>query len=391
MATRDVTTGAGNDNPQVTLRVPTNEGPSGPIEHEKKDFAADGHVASRPTSHAGTQNSDGHLVAPGDAAASAPNSRPASIRPPSAIHAATQITFTDPDFTKPPPLNYTLQTRKKAIAIFWGLVILDVVCMPIALYFGLWYGTSLSHNAVFSISTGALGSVSIFEYFLRFWRLWRKGSTCRVIGARRWYLDWFHWNLSVGWIGVMLELIIGTVPAEPPIRLLAMPMATMCYAIGTQMLIIDIMRFAGLRSPVRISSLPAGSPLRPGIYSFIEDVVAVDGSGGTEFRQRLNLRYQASHKFREMLHRLTLFWAIGAIGIAVVTTILVFTIEKDAAYVVSTTHSTTINYHWHIANAKYRSAGSFQQYGLASGHQLPLCTCSVDFKSNTEHGAKIGR
>ncbi|KAJ9656856.1 hypothetical protein H2201_008418 [Coniosporium apollinis] len=265
---------------------------------------------------------------------SAPSSRPSSIRPPSARHAPTQVTFTDPDFTKPPPLNYTLRTRIKSIWIFWTLVVLDCVCLPIALYFGLWYGTSLSHNAVFSISTGALGTVSIVEYFIRFRRLWRKGSTCRVIGARRFYLDWFHWTLSVAWIAVMIELIVGTVPHEPPIRLLAMPVSSMVFAFGVEMLVMDVLRIAGYRSPVRISSLPRGSPLRPGIYSIIEDIVAVDGSGGTEFRQRLNLRYQASKMFRQMLHRLTLFWGFGACIIAAITTTLIFTIQKDAAYVV---------------------------------------------------------
>ncbi|KAF2499537.1 hypothetical protein BU16DRAFT_274912 [Lophium mytilinum] len=244
-----------------------------------------------------------------------------------------QIVYTDLDFTRPPGLNYSLRPRKKAIAIFWTLIILDCVAMPIALYFGLWYGTSLSPNAVFSISTGALGTVSIVEYFLRFHRLWRKGSTCRVIGAQRFYLDWFHWNLSVAWFFVMIELIVGTVPEHPPIRLLAMPVPTMFFAIGTELLIIDIARFFGMRAPCRISSLPMGAPLRPGIYAYIEDVCAVDGSGGTEFRQRLNLRYQASHMFRQMLHRLTLFWALGAIIISAVCTAIIFTIDKDVAYV----------------------------------------------------------
>jgi hypothetical protein len=67
-------------------------------------------------------------------------------------------------------------------------VFIDVVCLPIALYFGLWYGTHLSHNAVFSISTGALGTVSIIEYFIRWYKLFKKGSNCRVIGARRYYV-----------------------------------------------------------------------------------------------------------------------------------------------------------------------------------------------------------
>jgi hypothetical protein len=108
----------------------------------------------------------------------------------------------------------------------------------------------------------------------------------------------------------------------------------MCFAIGCELLLVDVLRIMGVRAPCRISSLPMGAPLRPGIYAYIEDVCAVDGSGGTEFRQRLNLRYQSSKAFREMLHRLTLFWAIGSIGVAVVTVAIVFTIQKDAAYIV---------------------------------------------------------
>lgn len=50
------------------------------------------------------------------------------------------------------------------------------------------YAATANVLIVFSISTGALGTVSIVEYFLRFHRLWRKGSTCRVIGAQRFYV-----------------------------------------------------------------------------------------------------------------------------------------------------------------------------------------------------------
>ncbi|QDS72876.1 hypothetical protein FKW77_007508 [Venturia effusa] len=256
---------------------------------------------------------------------------------PSSRFAPTQVVYADLSFEHPPPLNYTLRTRKKSLCIFWGLIVLDCICTPLILYFALWYCTSLSHNAVFSISTAALGSVSIFEYFIRFHRLWKKGSTCRVIGARRYYLDFFHWNLSVGWIAVMVELIVGTIPEEPPIRLLAMPPASMLFAVGIQMLLIDVLRYMKVPAPIRISSLPRGTPLRPGIYSIIEDVIAVDGSGGTEFRQRMNLRYMASHVFRQMLHRLTLFWAVGALLAASATTAIIFTCSRNVAYVIGWT------------------------------------------------------
>lgn len=114
-----------------------------------------------------------------------------------------------------------------------------------------------------------------------------------------------------------------------------MPVSTMLFAIGVQLLLVDALRYMNKPAPCRISSLPKGAPLRPGIYPYIEDVCAVDGSGTTDFRQRLNLRYQASKAFREMLHRLTLFWAIGAVVCSAVCTAIIFTIQRDAAYVVS--------------------------------------------------------
>ncbi|THZ04714.1 hypothetical protein D6C93_02317 [Aureobasidium pullulans] len=237
----------------------------------------------------------------------------------------------------PPSLEYDLRQRKRSIFIFWFLILFDSIVMPLALYFGLWYGTNLSPNTVFSIVTAALGGISIFEYVLRFWHLWKKGSTCRVIGGRRSYLDWFHWNFSFAWIIIIVELIVGTIPENPPIRLLAMPCASLMFAFGSELIIQDGMRLLGIPSPFRISSMPAGSQLRPGIYWIIEDIVAVDGGGNIEFRERLNTRYEASHYFRQMLHRLTLFWGIGGELAAAVVTALIFTLQKDAAYVVGWT------------------------------------------------------
>ena len=126
----------------------------------------------------------------------------------------------------------------------------------------------------------------------------------------------------------------GSVPEHPPIRLLSMPLATMLYTFGTELLIVDICRYFQVPAPCRISSIPKGAQLRPGIYSLIEDICSVDGSGGTAFREAFDRRYEASHIFRAMLRRLGVFWAVGAEGTAVVCTILIFTIGKDAAYVV---------------------------------------------------------
>lgn len=130
--------------------------------------------------------------------ASAHPSRPTTPNGHNALNARfphTQVTYDDPDFRRPPPLKYSLRVRKKAIFWFWTLIILDCIFMPIGLYFGMWYGLTrdqLSANAVFSISTALLGTVSIVEYFIRFHRLWKKNSNCRVIGAKRSYVSLAH-------------------------------------------------------------------------------------------------------------------------------------------------------------------------------------------------------
>lgn len=132
----------------------------------------------------------------------------------------------------------------------------------------------------------------------------------------------------------MLTAHSGTVPAYPPIRLLAMPVTSMLYVFGIELIVVDILRIFRVPAPWRMSSIPKGAQLRPAIYTFIEDVVAVDGSGGTAYREAFNRRYEASHIFRAMLRRLGVFWAVGTLGMAVVCTILIFTIQHEAAYVV---------------------------------------------------------
>ena len=115
----------------------------------------------------------------------------------------------------------------------------------------------------------------------------------------------------------------------PDKRLLATPLSTVLFVFGTVSLLIDILCYFSIPSPVRISSIPRGMRLRPGIYPLIEDICAVDGSGGTEFRRNLDNRYAASQVFRTMLKRLGLFWAIGADCCAMLTVALVFGLDDD--------------------------------------------------------------
>jgi len=116
----------------------------------------------------------------------------------------------------PPSLEYSLQGRWTYLIWFWFFIFLDSIIMPIALYYGLWYGTSLSPNTVFSIVTAALGGASILEYVLRFWRLFKKGSTCRVIEGRRSYVRKPHRTRILAQWSNLHPSSTGSTGASPP-------------------------------------------------------------------------------------------------------------------------------------------------------------------------------
>ncbi|KAG6357673.1 hypothetical protein INS49_013552 [Diaporthe citri] len=179
--------------------------------------------------------------------------------------------------------------------------------MPIGLYFVLWYDVgpgseethALSANTVLSIVTAAIGGSSILEYLLRAWKLWKKGGDCRVIAARgRWYFDWSHWWFGLCLLVVAAELVMGTALDEHNIQLLSLPLASVQAVFGTVLLLTDLLHLFAVPAPVRISSVPRGAEVPPGIYPLIEDSCAVDGAGTTEFPKSLERRCKASPIFR---------------------------------------------------------------------------------------------
>lgn len=59
-----------------------------------------------------------------------------------------------------------------------------------------------------------------------------------------------------------------------------------------------------------MSSLPPMAPLPPFAFTLIEDVVAVDGGGGTSFRRAWAERYQASYLMRKLIRDVSFGWGI---------------------------------------------------------------------------------
>ncbi|KAJ5159665.1 uncharacterized protein N7482_006669 [Penicillium canariense] len=234
--------------------------------------------------------------------------------------------------TEPPPLPYSLHTRKKAIAFFWFLFVFDTLGQPLILYWVLTYCTNLSANLVFSIVTACLGGVSVFEYFYRLHNLFRKNSRARPLNARKSWLDFFHINFTIVWLILAVELIIGTVPKQPYVRLVAMVLPTVMFYFGFVHLTLDVLRMMGFKAPFRISSTPKGSVMPTALYALIEDVVAVDGGGGQMYRYALRTRYLSSPYFRRMLFEMNCFWSGGSIIFAAAITVVIFTVSEPVAF-----------------------------------------------------------
>jgi len=100
-----------------------------------------------------------------------------------------------------PPLPYTPSNHKRSIAITWTIIVTNSCLLPIALVYGLYYGTSLSQNTIFGIVTGVFGSLSLVQFWWRMWKLLKKDGEFRPLGSRRGWLDFYQ-------INTMLSIVI---------------------------------------------------------------------------------------------------------------------------------------------------------------------------------------
>jgi hypothetical protein len=50
--------------------------------------------------------------------------------------------------------------------------------------------------------------------------------------------------------------------------------------------------------------------MKPGVFVLIEDIVAVDGGGGQEFRDALVVRYESNGAFRRLVEQMNWFWGV---------------------------------------------------------------------------------
>lgn len=218
-----------------------------------------------------------------------------------------------------PPLPLDLNQNKLRIARFWAPIVLSSCLLPIIGYFVLHYETSLKLMIILSIFLAIMGAVSLLSFLLRGWALLKATSKCRPLGLEnaRWAFDYFFWNFA--FMFCVLTAIITSGIVTENLQIVSLPLSILVLWITAQMAIAQVLMAFKAKAPFRMSSIPKGDALRPGIFVIIEDCVAVDGKQGTAFRQAWNDRYASSPVFRRFLCQMERVWAAtGLLMVAVV-------------------------------------------------------------------------
>jgi hypothetical protein len=174
--------------------------------------------------------------------------------------------------------------------------------------------------------------VTGIEFGLRSWRLIIPADTYRPLGGGRWTFDFTHSTLAFGYFYMTAILIGASIPHEPLVRPLAMPVPIFFIQVSLQLILSGWLSSRGTPSPFRISSVPKGANYPPLMLTIIEDVVGVDGAGGKEYRKRLMARYAASPRFKDMISRLNMFWGFGGLLCGVGTLIAICLPPQEVAY-----------------------------------------------------------
>lgn len=228
---------------------------------------------------------------------------------------------------KIPRLPLDLSKKKLPIALYWTPIVLTSCILPIVGYFALHYDTSLSTRVILSIFLSIMGGVSLLAFLIRAWALWRPDSDCRPLGQQsRWAFDYFFWNFIFTFC-VLTALITSGILTEN-LQIVSLPLSVLVLWVSGQMFIAEVLLALRVKVPFRISSLKKGDVLRPGVYVIVEDVVAVDGKQGREWRQAWNNRYLSSPVFRHFLIFIERIWACTGLSVVAIIWGIAFGMEN---------------------------------------------------------------
>lgn len=192
-----------------------------------------------------------------------------------------------------------------------------------------------------TIPTAVLGVFTAIAIVERIWKLIQPSPQFRPLGSPRYGLDIFQW----GYFGalVLISALISTTLARGDVdndehelqtRLVSMPASVLMFYLATLTLLSLVLNGLNVKLPFRFGSVDSGNVLRPAIYYIVEDVVAVDGSGGIEYRNAFMGRYESSQIFRKMIWTLSVVWMLAFYIFAVIFSILIFRLPRSVVYAV---------------------------------------------------------
>jgi hypothetical protein len=192
-----------------------------------------------------------------------------------------------------------------------------------------------------TLPTAVLGIFTAIAIFDRVWKLIRVSPEYRPLNSPRYALDIFQWGYFLALL-IISALITSALARgdkdlddhDFQIRLISLPAAVLMYLVASLTLLSLALNRLELKLPFRFGSLNAGNVLRPAVYYIVEDIVAVDGGGGVEFRKAFVTRYDSSPTFRRMIWEVSVVWMLYFYVFAVLFTALVFTLPKAAVYAV---------------------------------------------------------
>jgi len=215
------------------------------------------------------------------------------------------------------------------------IMVFDACVVPLVLYYAMTFGGNVQGWITFAVVATVWGGPTYIEFATRAWRLMKKEQFYRPLGATsRWSFDITHYVFIITITSVTALLVVGSAPHIVFIRVLSMPAPAILYSLGGCLFVQTMWSLSGRKAPFRISSTPKGGTVYPGVYYFIEDIIAVNGNAGRPFREALAARYEASPRFRQMIRNQSLFWSIPSLVVAIACTVVVciHAVPKAVAY-----------------------------------------------------------
>lgn len=226
-----------------------------------------------------------------------------------------------------PSVPLDLRDHKCSITIYWVIIVLSNSVLPLALYFGIKYTTSMSIQDILSIITAIIGVPALWTWVLRSWRLWRNEDMRPIATRSRMAFDFLGWNLHIGVVYITILLVWACIVSSG-IRLFSLMLPLVILQTSIQILLTEKLFLFRFKTPFPLSSIPVGSNFPASLTILAEDVCAVDGKLGRRFRHALHQRVSASPPLQKSTRKLDWCWGLSGLVLGCALIAVIFAIKN---------------------------------------------------------------